>query len=528
MTEYPRFDHFDEFYVWRDFYLASFLLPISGDPKRAEHELIKQMLRFELDPLAAALYIWDWGHDELTGCRLENWKIEAFCRLRDHLTTPKTRHQPFKLAIASGHGIGKSAFLSMLNIVMLSTFPGTRIFNTANTEGQLLNKTWPEVSKWHKTAITSHWFVYTATALSTHGDDSKNWRSDAITWSLSNTAAFAGAHNQKKRLVECFDESSQIPQQIYDVVEGAMSDADTQLIWISFGNMTMNSGAFYDLFFSPKSRWHTQHIDSRDVSITNKTYLNELVDTHGEDSDFVRVRVRGLPPRSSLCAAIPDEWIAPARNKIFNHPSQYNFAPAIVGIDGAWTGDDPLEVYFRQGNFCKHVITIPCNNDDFKTTSLIVQAVKNIHPGKIDAWILDQGYGTGIYSALRSINIKNAYLIPFGGSAPELGYANMRTWIWSEMGKWCRDGGSISGDVQLELELGQPEMHTVMTGKRAGWKILESKRDMAVRGVKSPNRGDALAVTFALPISNSDNSYEIKVMNRNPGKEKKHSFSGLI
>lgn len=181
MTEYPRFDHFDEFYVWRDFYLASFLLPISGDPKRAEHELIKQMLRFELDPLAAALYIWDWGHDELTGCRLENWQIEAFCRLRDHLTTPKTRHQPFKLAIASGHGIGKSAFLSMLNIVMLSTFPGTRIFNTANTEGQLLNKTWPEVSKWHKTAITSHWFVYTATALSTHGDDSKNWRSDAIT-----------------------------------------------------------------------------------------------------------------------------------------------------------------------------------------------------------------------------------------------------------------------------------------------------------------------------------------------------------
>jgi len=62
-----------------------------------------------------------------------------------------------------------------------------------------------------------------------------------------------------------------------------------------------------------------------------------------------------------------------------------------------------------------------------------------------------------------------------------------------------RDGGSIDDPI-LEAELSWQEMHSIETGPRAGWQILESKKDMAKRGLKSPNRSDAFKITFALPI----------------------------
>jgi hypothetical protein len=234
-----------------------------------------------------------------------------------------------------------------------------------------------------------------------------------------------------------------------------------------------------------------------------------MVDEWGEDSDFVRVRIRGMFPRSSINQAILSEWIASARKRVFRSKTDWNHAPVIVGIDGSWTGDDPLEVYLRQGNFVRHVLTIPRNDNDVITAGDIVARVRTMHEYPVDAWILDQGYGTGIYSALKAMGFKGVYLVPFGSKAPEVGYANMRTWIWRQMGIWLRDGAVLDNDdTELEQELAFPEMHTVMSGTRAGWMILESKKDMKVRGIRSPNRADALAVTFAIPIQKRSGGFD--------------------
>jgi hypothetical protein len=500
--EIPHFENPIDFYAWRKAYLKKFLIKQTTELKTEEdlfNHLLRQIVKFEFNPLAAVLYLWDWGQSDLENRMLEHWQMEIFRDIGLHLENPETRYEPLMMGVASGHGIGKSAGMSMLNIVLLVTHPQTRIIETANTGTQLSNKSWPELKKWLDLSLVKDWFDYQKTSLSILGPDSQNWRSDAITWSVNNLAAFAGLHNQGRRTVILFDEASEIPKEIYEVMQGAITDNNTQSIWLAFGNMTLNSGAFYDLFYGTSMQWRTKHIDSRTVSLTNKKYLSDQVEEYGEDSDFVRVRIRGLPPRTSLSQAIDADWIASAASRKIN-PNDYMVSPAIVGIDGAWTGNDPLEVYFRLGNYSTHVLTIKKNDNDITTASKIVAAVGRIYDGKIDAWILDQGYGTGIYSALREMGIKHAYLIPFGGKAPEKGYANMRTWIWWQMGIWCRDGGSIFGDVEIEKELSGPEMHTKMTGPQAGWKILESKKNMAVRGVRSPNKADALAVTFALPI----------------------------
>jgi hypothetical protein len=494
-----RFPTFEQFQDWKRAYIKPYLLKDKITAQNADDILIKQVAKFTNDPLGFVLYAWDWGNGGLSGSWPEDWQLQAWAELTNQLSLPATRHNPIRLAKASGHGIGKSAWLSITNVTLMATYPHTRAITTANTEGQLRSKTWPELKKWLDLSIVSHWFEYTKTQMFVPGVDAENWKSEALTWSLTNTDAFAGAHNKGKRLFIAFDEASQIPTEIFDIVNGAMSDKDTQLIWVCFGNPTTNTGPFHGCFHSPTSRWRTQQIDSRDVRITNKDELQAQVDEYGEDSDFVRVRIRGIFPRSSECQAIPQEYIDAARHRVIKHESQFEYAPCVVGIDGSWTGEDTLEVYLRQGNYARHMLSIKYNDNDFDVVGKIIATVKAKHKYTVDGWIIDQGYGTGIYSAFKTLGHVNVHLVAFGGSAPVVGFANMTTWMTNQAGIWLRDGGSIE-DPQLEQELSWQEMHTIQTGPRAGWQVLESKKDMAKRGLKSPNRSDAFKMTFALPI----------------------------
>ncbi|TCV04172.1 homing endonuclease-like protein [Samsonia erythrinae] len=104
-----------------------------------------------------------------------------------------------------------SAFISMLINWGMATCEDCKVVVTANTENQLRTKTWPEVIKWSNLAITKDWFTTTATAMYSNdpGHD-KRWRADAIPWSEHNTEAFAGLHNERKRIIVVFDEASNI------------------------------------------------------------------------------------------------------------------------------------------------------------------------------------------------------------------------------------------------------------------------------------------------------------------------------
>jgi hypothetical protein len=59
-------------------------------------------------------------------------------------------------------------------------------------------------------------------------------------------------------------------------------------------------------------------IDSRECALPNKAQIAEWIQDYGEDSDFARVRVRGLPPRASELQFIDQErvWQAQKRNVI--------------------------------------------------------------------------------------------------------------------------------------------------------------------------------------------------------------------
>ena len=459
-------------------------------------QLIDALGSFTHDPLGFVYFAFPWGEKGTSLERFDGpdeWQIKILKKIGDELKKGKSLSKAIKIAIASGHGIGKSTLVSFLILFAMATHENTRGVVTANTEKQLSSKTWAELSKWYNLFIAKELFVYTATALfSSDKQHEKTWRIDAIPWSESNPDAFAGLHNQGNRILIIFDEASSIADIIWEVAEGALTDKETEIIWCAFGNPTKNSGRFRECFRKYRNYWHTEQIDSRTVKVSNKVLLNEWVELYGEDSDFVKIRVRGIFPSASDTQFISATIVDEAQNRDYKI-GQFNNLPTIIGVDPAWTGGDTLEIVMRNGYYMKCLATIEKNDDDMRMANIIAQFEDEY---KADAVFIDQGYGTGIYSIGKSMGRKWS-LVAFGGRAPKDVYLNMRAYMWGEMKEWLKEGGSIPpNDQGLYDDLTGPDAIIDKNGRIQ----LESKESMKKRGLPSPNKGDALALTFAARV----------------------------
>lgn len=443
-------------------------------------------------PYEFVMYAFPWGEK---GTALENetgpdqWQIET---LKDVGKGLLTIEDAIRIARASGHGIGKSALVSWLILWAISTKVDTRGIVTANTDTQLRTKTWPELSKWYHLFIAKEFFHLTATAIySSDPDHEKTWRIDAIPWSKSNPEAFAGLHNAGKRIMVVFDEASAIDDVIWEVMEGALSDENTEIIWCAFGNPTRNVGRFRECFRKYRHRWNGKQIDSSKVKQTNKAQIKKWIEDYGWDSDFVKVRVRGEFPSSSATQFIPSHLIDAARDKKING-MHFTFAPVIISLDSAWNGDE-IVIYMRQGLFSKMLATYRNIQNDITLAGYLAQFEDQY---KADAVFIDFGYGTGVKSAGDSMGRKHWQLIPFGSSSTKPGFKNKRAEMYGDIKQWLQDGGCLPDDAVICEELASPEYEVLLSGEI----LLESKKDMQARGVPSPNRADALALTFAFPV----------------------------
>lgn len=456
-------------------------------------ELIDLAAKHSRDPRGWVNVAYDWGHGELSrNAGPREWQGDIFDDIGNHLQGP-SRFQPLLIAVSSGHGIGKSAGIGMIVNWGLSTCEDCKIVITANTDGQLRTKTSPEIGKWQRLSITSHWFDPQSTSVSSKDKEhAKTWRADMVPWSDNNTEAFAGLHNEGKRIIVIFDEASAISDKIWEVTEGALTDENTEIIWIAFGNPTRNIGRFRECFRRFKHRWVTRQIDSRTVEGTNKEQIAKWAADYGEDSDFFKIRVRGLFPSMSARQFISEVDVSAAYGRKLR-PEQYNFAPKILTCDPAWEGDDELVIAIRQGLAFRILERMQKNDNDLIVASKLARWEDE---EKADAVFIDAGYGTGIKSAGDGLG-RDWTLVWFQSESNDPGCLNKRAEMWKLARDWLKQGGAIPEDPTLRDELQSPELVPRLDGKMQ----LESKKDMKARGVPSPNRADALVISFAFPVT---------------------------
>jgi hypothetical protein len=457
-------------------------------------DIIQLAASCRFDPERWSRIAWDWGHGGLTGYDgPREWQSDINRTIRDHLSNPETRYQPLQISVASGHGIGKSAEMGMLSNWAMSCWADARIITTANTEGQLRTKTAPEIGKWFRQSLTGHWFDVQAMSIKSRDPQhTESWRQDFIPWSEHNTEAFAGLHNKGRIIVLLFDEASKIHDKVWEVAEGALTDEDTVIIWVVFGNPTRNTGRFRECFRRYKHRWVCRQIDSRTVPGTNKTQLQKWVDDYGEDSDFVKIRVRGMFPSMSVKQFISEADVDEAFGRHLRE-EQYKFAPVVLGVDPAWSGDDELVIVKRQGLRVDVLLTMPKNDNDIHVANVLARLEDEHKAVMVN---VDGGYGTGIVSAGRTMG-RGWNIVWFSGASPDPGCLNMRAYMWREMRDAFKNGMAIPKDNTLRDDLTGIETVPRMDGKIQ----LEAKEALKDRGLPSPNRADALALTFAYPVT---------------------------
>lgn len=444
------------------------------------------------DPLGFVYFAFPWGVERT---RLEHedgpdeWQRDVLQTIGAHVqgSNASDVQEALQLAVASGHGIGKSALIAWILIWFIATRPEPQIVVTANTKPQLDGKTWRELKKWHRLMIPAlrELFEWTATRffLKSHRE---TWFASAIPWSEHNAEAFAGTH--EKHVLLLFDEASAIADSIWETAEGAMTTPGS--MWVCFGNPTRNTGRFRECFSRFKHRWVRRQIDSRTAKMADKKKLQQWVDDYGEDSDFVRVRVRGVFPRAGSNQLIPSDLVEYAR---VNEARHYDQAPKVLGVDVAREGDDQSVIVFRQGSKV-HWLRKYRIADLMQIASLVAEARSEV---SADAVFVDgTGMGAGVVDRLNQLRLRPISVM-VGTPPKDSKYYNLRTELWVKMRDWLREGDAdIPDDNELCDDLIGPEYKFDARERLQ----LERKQDMKERGLSSPDCGDALALTFAQPF----------------------------
>lgn len=479
-----------------------------------ERELAEFIAGFYADPYGFVMAMFPWGEPTLPDGSFnplhdkkgpEDWQRETLIDLGEHikdnmaLVDMGLDMQVYRIAVASGHGVGKSALVAWIIWFLMSTRVDTRMAVTASTQFQLEDKTWPELSKWKSLALNGHWFEWSATALSfaAYSDDKKkNYRATAATVSETNTEAFAGLHNEGKSVAVIFDEASGVLPKIWEVADGALTDGEA--FFFAFGNPTKPEGNFADCFDKNKEFYRTRHVDSREVSFTNKNALNDIIRKYGEDSDEARVRVLGRFPSSSEEGFFVADCIDQSmRREVAYDPG----AAIIMGVDGSRspTGDK-FRISYRQGRDARSEKSLVFPG--MKTLEAVNVVAKEADRVRPDAIVIEgSGPTTGLIDVLKARGYPVYEVYPGAPSSnPEM-FQNCRAeWMW-DFREWMWNEGVLPEDVSLRTEL---------LGIRFGYQkqtmkmFIESKQDMKSRGLPSPDETDSLMLTFAVRVARRD------------------------
>ncbi len=193
--------------------------------------------------------------------------------------------------------------------------------------------------------------------------------------------------------------------------------------------------------------------------------------------------------------------------------------PLIIGCDPAGDGEgkhDRTAIAFRQGRTCFRLEWMAPDSNTMQIVGRLVGIWNTLQP---DAIIVDKGgLGAGIYDRLVELNVPVIGINNAESDTvkPDI-YENVRAGMWWRMEEWFHDFPCrIPNDSALIADVTAPQPDVHSNGK----KLLESKKKMAKRGIRSPDGGDALALTFAVPVAP-----RVKELNTVPGGSYKPASS---
>ncbi len=407
------------------------------------------------------------------------------------------------VSVRSGQGVGKTALEAAISLWFLCCFPFPRVVCTAPTRQQLNDVLWAEISKWQsQSPILKRILKWTKTKIYMKNYEER-WFATART--ATKPENMQGFHEDYMLFI--VDEASGVDDRIMAAIFGTLSGDYNKLFMC--GNPTKTSGFFFDSHNRDRSIYRTHRVSCLDSPRTSKENIEMLKTKYGEGSDVWRVRVLGEFPRGESDTFISLEVAEFAAKEVKLEPSGDMLT---IGVDVARFGDDETSMFAGIGprvvgehhHFKK---------DTMVTAGWVINLAKELHVAhpylnRIRIRVDDSGVGGGVTDRLNEIVAEEGLpyeIIPInnGSSSLDEHYGNLVTEMWASIKDQLEQNMSnfINGDASV-LQLPDDDvLITQLTARKwnmtsKGKILLESKKDMKKRGLKSPDRADAFVLTF--------------------------------
>jgi phage terminase large subunit len=396
-----------------------------------------------------------------------------------------------RISIRAGHGVGKSTTCAVATIWHMVTRYPQKVIMTAPTAGQLFDALFAEVKALIKRLPEPirELFDTTTEKVSLRAAPEASFVS-ARTSSADRPEALAGVHSAHVLLI-C-DEASAIPEPVFESATGSMSGDNACTILIS--NPTRNTGLFFRTHHQLSNEWKCYHVSSLTSKRVNADFVKQIIDTYGGDSNQYRIRVLGEFSKSEDDTLISAELVDAA---MVRDVALDEKMPLIYGLDVARYGDDRSVLSRRQGNVVQQMKTWQ-GLDLMQLVGAVIVEAKMDKPAEICVDTI--GMGSGVADRLREvigemklpIRVRDVNVSEANAMNPNA--AKLRDDLWLQVKEWLNQRvGKLPKDDELRAELVGPRYGFTSNGRLK----VEGKPDMKKRGLRSPDKADALALTFA-------------------------------
>lgn len=419
---------------------------------------------------------------EMFGVEPDVWQAEALNALVTH----------DRIAVRSGHGVGKSAFLSWALLWFITTRYPAKVPCTAPSANQMFDVLWSEVRLWIRRmpeALQSQYEVI-SDRISLAGGQMESFAS-ARTARKEQPDALQGFHSSN--ILFLIDEAAGVDDIIFEVAAGALSTDGAKIILC--GNPTTTTG-YFARAFRPDSGFYAMTVSCLDAKNVSRKFIEDMKRDYGEDSDVYRVRVLGLPPNEDADSLIPFDIVSSA----IDRDVKVDRKNAIWGLDVARYGNDTSCLVKR---FPRGVMEAPQVWSKLDTMQLAgrVKAEYDKTPEKerpTSIYIDSIGVGAGVADRLFELGLPAVGINVAENPAllTELVH-RQRDELWWNAKVWLD-----SREVRLpNHDRLVNELTSIRKGFTSAGKIqVESKDQMKRRGLRSPDVADAFVLTFAFTM----------------------------
>lgn len=393
------------------------------------------------------------------------------------------------ISIMSGRGIGKSAWASWIIIWFLCCFDRAIVPCTASTAKQLKSVLWKEIHAWLKDSAVADWLVWQSEKVFQREHKGAEWYAIARTTNTQGTAeaqaeTLSGYHGENMMIV--IDEASGIPEPVFRPLEGTLTGQLNFIVMLF--NPTRRLGYAIESHTKYRDNWLNLHWNAEECELVSPDQIERMAQKYGRDSNPYRISVKGLPPMAETDALIPWEWITDAQERDFAVDPK---APKMMGVDVGAGGDKSI-VLIRQGNVVLTPIKKYDTPDTIRLAHYVQDDIDNYEPDFVGIDVI--GLGNGVYGWLREAKYKVHPVDVRNKPHDTERFFSRRDELWWKVRERfeARDISIPADDDELRDHLASMKFDD-STGKVK----IESKQSIRKRLGESPDKGDALMMTYA-------------------------------